>query len=179
MAEKFPRLSLTLPCPRMPGYCQGCGRTRHEIEEAGAHLITWIECDDFDKVTSPPVYLLLCTACDGTDEDGNPLPKGKKQPGKRSQKGMIERHPRLYEQPIGNAPNPGAMGMCRACAWRDGLSCTNPQSRLNGGPGIQFMVGPMVFVDGTDSRGRRAGWRMYSSPARSCPAFKDAEGVKS
>ncbi len=172
-AERFPRLSQTLPGPRMPGYCQGCGRHQVELELADIQLITWIECDDNDSPLAgkPQTYVLLCTACDGADEDGAPLPEGKRQPGRKSKRSLIDRHPRLYERPIYNGPVFGAMDMCRPCVHRDGLSCKCPSALFNGGPGMLITIGTRAFFDGTRG-GRRAGWTGFSAPPSACAGFE-------
>lgn len=173
MAEKFPRLSVTLPCPRVAGSCQGCGRTKEQIGEAGVDLLLWIECDDFDQPTQPRVYVQLCTACDGVDENGEPLPASEKQPGRIQRKGgLIDRHPRLYERAIHNSPTLGAMDICVGCAWSQELRCACPMAKANGGDGmlIQMSQPQVMFLDGTDKSGRRIGWKSttYARPPSSC-----------
>lgn len=50
----WPKLSETLPGPREPGRCQGCG--------ADLGLVRWRECDEFDFPTE--TVLVTCASCD-------------------------------------------------------------------------------------------------------------------
>jgi hypothetical protein len=183
VAEKFPRLSKTLPCPRVAGSCQGCGRTKEQLGEVGADLILWIECDDFDQPTQPRVYVQLCTACDGVDEDGEALSASERQPGRSQRKGgLIDRHPRLYEKAIHNSATLGAMNICVGCKFSQELRCVCPLAKANGGPGMAIgMSEPSVmFLDGVDGAGRRRGWRSvtYARPPQSCAGRETEQPVQ-
>jgi hypothetical protein len=180
VAEKYPRMSQTLPGPRAAGICQGCGRTKEQLSEAGADLVLWVECDDADQPTEPRVYVQLCTACDGASIDDEILPAGQRQPGRKSKQSLIDAHPRLYKKAIRNSPTLGAMALCMGCKWERELRCTCPMAKGNGGDGMLISMSQpsVMFMDGTDKAGRRVGWKSttYSHPPRSC-AGREIEEV--
>lgn len=104
----------------------------------------WQEHDDKDK--PEPLFLALCLEC--ADK-------------------VIEPHPRLYAGVSENAPMPGAMPTCVACTLRRGMTCTHPNLKANGGPGLilKFPQPYVAMVDGTH-KGKRWGGRMllYHAP---------------
>jgi hypothetical protein len=115
----------------------------------------WVEHDERDQPEA--VAVALCRAC---------------------QARLIEPHPRLYRQLSTLEPWPGALGICRGCAFHGGLRCTNPASKLNGGRGMRIDIPQpdVVHVDGRDSRGRRFGrtMTMYRGPATACSGRQEA-----
>lgn len=161
---KHPCLTETLTGPVHPNYCQSCGRRRFDIEEAGELLTLWIECNDYDRPAASR-KLLLCSACDRTDATGKPLPVGVKKGG------LIDRHPRLYHLPTHNAPVLGGMSQCGGCKHRSALSCTNPQAKANGGPGMPIQVSHMSHLYYGGSKGE---W-VYNHPPGKCSGFEYSE----
>jgi hypothetical protein len=107
--RRQPALSETLRGPRHPGRCQACGAEPDDRLE----LQRWRECDAWDKPTS--VVVILCRACS---------------------RRLIAEHPRLYVAVDALAPAPGLMALCVGCRRRDGVSCTSPLLKANGGPGM-------------------------------------------
>jgi len=138
----WPRLSESLTGPRQPDTCQSCGATNVQLvpsadpggemspiaaddtgalharlrrvldaEERGVHV--WQERDDADQ--PEPIAVLLCPPCSAR---------------------LIEPHPRLYYGLPFNEPFAGTMGLCVPCRFRDGVRCTHPDLRANGGPGL-------------------------------------------
>lgn len=81
---------------------------------------------------------------------------------------VIDRHPRLYRAMHRHEPSPGSMPACVDCRHREGLGCTHPSLKANGGDGlaIESPAPITVCIDGTKG-GRRCGWteRWYSGPA--------------
>lgn len=129
--RNWPKLSETLTGPRGPGRCQDCGGSADDI-------VAWIECDERDQPTR--VVVLLCKEC-----------------GER----IVGPHPRLYHALPENKPVPGAMPhLCLDCEFRKGLTCTHPDLKANGGPGLNLaVVQPLRgFVDGHKYRGPFENW---------------------
>jgi hypothetical protein len=123
--EHWRRLSIDLKHERNPFICQSCGDVAltdtggeadlPEPEEAG--FIRWQEHDQQDR--PQPIYLVLCKQCSDR---------------------LIEPHERLY-RPLGKwAPALGAMRFCLHCKFRDGLHCSHPDSKENGGPGLKLIM---------------------------------------
>ena len=164
---KHPCLTKTLTGPVHPNYCQSCSRRRVDILDSGDFLTLWVECDDYDRPDASR-KLVLCSACDRTDATGKPLPSGAKGKG-----GVIDRHPRLYHLPTHNAPVIGAMPQCGACKHRSGLSCTNPQSKSNGGPGMPIGVSNMSHLY---YGGGKGAW-VFNHPPGKCSGFEESEEV--
>lgn len=145
-------LSRDLTGPRSPTHCQACG-TQHD-EPTRAHdrdgqpvlakLDVWREHDDADRPQA--VFVVLCRTCS---------------------KKLINPHERLYSLVEPNKPLPGLMPLCLDCTHRDGLDCTNPQSKRNGGDGIKltFPQPTQAFVDGPGLHGRMT---FYPGPVSAC-----------
>jgi len=160
------RLSESLTGPKQPGVCQSCGATNAHLipsadpdgemspiaaddtaalharlrrvldaEERGVHV--WQERDDADQ--PEPIAVLLCPPCSAR---------------------LIEPHPRLYSGLPFNEPFAGTMGLCAPCRFRDGVRCTHPDLRANGGPGLTIQADTPV-----PAPGRR---RVYVRPATGC-----------
>jgi hypothetical protein len=134
-----------------PMICQSCGGSDDPAFGNGLirhALLRWQECDHNDQ--PEPRLLALCNKCSAR---------------------LIEQHPRLYRSIDPNAPWPGCMRLCIDCRYRQGVSCTHPKSKLNGGPGLAITCGrPLTaFVDGTRG-GRRTGWveQVYTTPPTAC-----------
>lgn len=63
----------------------------------------------------------------------------------------MQEHPRLYAHVTGS---PGYFGrLCGPCRHRDGYRCTNPQAKMNGGPGL-IATPDVPFTAIVCSRGR-------------------------
>lgn len=144
----WPKLSQDLPHARHPWICQACGLNLMGTQTPPHQL--HLECDEKDEPLRNVVA--LCPPCAGK---------------------LIEPHPRLYILVPENKPVPGAMPhLCVGCRYREGLSCTHPRLKQNGGPGLNITVAEPSrgFVDGRDKHGKRWG-RMFEhwpSPARAC-----------
>lgn len=143
-ADKWPRLSKTLPAFSSLGVCQRCGTPG----VPGDSIARWQEHDDQDR--PEPIIICLCTRC--SDK-------------------IIEPHPRLYNRLQPCEPWPGAMQICRDCKLRQGTRCTSPEAKYNGGPGVMIQIErpTIAFLDGIRN-GRRTGWRqsLWLSPATGC-----------
>jgi len=142
---QWPKLSETLSGRKRPGYCQACDR------HAGGAIQIWREHDEQDRPTN--VVVCLC---------------------EESARQIIDPHPRLYSKIEPNAPVPGAMEhLCLDCLFRDGVSCTHPKLKSNGGKGLAIIMPEQPvqgFWDGRDKQGRRTGgsFLVYSQPAIFC-----------
>lgn len=143
--RRKPGLSVSLPFPRRPDTCQGCGLCLAPLD--GVTLEVWEESDEWDQPQHPPVLVILCAGCS---------------------RRVIEPHPRLYRQLDRNAPNLGAMALCVGCKKREGLTCLASIARQNGGPGmpIEYEKTPTRYhVRGGGFSGYR--W-LYSGPVIKC-----------
>ncbi len=178
----WPRLSESLTGPKQPGVCQSCGATNVQLvpsadpnnemspiaaddssalharlrrvleaDESGVHV--WQECDDADR--PEPIAVLLCPSCSAH---------------------LIEPHPRLYSGLPFNEPFAGTMGLCTPCRFRDGVRCTHPDLKANGGTGLMIQADTPVFVP--DRPPRRG--QIYVRAAMGCagrePIGNDAWG---
>ena len=145
LSESTPRLT-EMEGARHPHVCQGCGLADPQ------KLCRWQECDHHDQPELRVV--VLCGGC--------------------AQR-LIEPHPRLYHRMDQNAPMPGCMKVCLNCSFRQGVSCSHPAARANGGDGVELTVSrPLrAFVDGT-TNGKRTGSlvEMYPFPPASCAQFQ-------
>lgn len=132
MPERFPRLSTDLPNTPSSVRCQACGNGL-----SSRPIQIWNEHDDSDMVDSKH-FVALCIPCSND---------------------LVEPHARLYSRTPENAPLPGAMRVCSTCQHANGLACTSPLLKGNGGPGLLVRHSePMTaLVDGTRN-GRRCGW---------------------
>jgi hypothetical protein len=94
VADKWPRLSETLPHRGELLRCWSCGEVTEDLHR-------WQECDDRDQ--PEPIILVLCINCAAQ---------------------IIEPHPRLYHQLAEYQPFPGAMTVCADCIHRAGTRCS-------------------------------------------------------
>lgn len=167
-AERWPRLSRSLPFPRRLDRCQACGLGPDPAGRRGiggtetppggepfATLPRWMEHDDQDR--PEPIVVVLCDPC---------------------AERIIEPHPRLYDRVPLYKPFPGAMGICVGCTHNDRLACRSPEARFNGGPGLEIEHPPQgVMHICTRGRGggRGGGWiELYSGPATACSGREPA-----
>src|SRR3990167_1937811 len=145
---RWPRLSEDLPHPRERNTCQNCGT---QVERPKR----WRECDDEDKPRATVV--VLCTPCSNR---------------------LINPHPRLYMDMPEDQPVPGAMVICGACNFRDGLTCKHPDLTYNGGLGLKITYPQPVMYHacGRSKSGKRTGWSgvMYQGPPTDCAGLKPA-----
>jgi hypothetical protein len=144
-------LSATLPFPRRPDTCQACGLVANAL--AQGDLTVWVECDPWDRATTPPVYVVLCRRCSTR---------------------LIDPHPRLYMGRDVRAPNLGAMALCTDCALRSGLDCGAALARQNGGAGmaITYATAP-VFAHVSVSPRSASGFRtLYREPPTACDGYE-------
>ncbi len=159
----WPRLSESLAGPRQPGTCQSCGAVNAQLVptpeladgidpeiaqlvramEAGKRGVrVWQECDDDDH--SEPIAVLLCSRCSAR---------------------LIKPHPRLYYGLAFNEPFPGTMDICAGCRFGDGLRCTHPDRKANGGLGLVIEIdGPALLC----GRGGVGGGTVYPRSATGC-----------
>lgn len=155
--EHWARLSRDLRGERHPYICQSCGIgapiVLREDEPEDNGFTRWQEHDQHDR--PEPIYVVLCKAC---------------------AERLIEKHERLYRQLSKFEPALGCMQACAECKFRQGLHCSNPRAKENGGEGVGLkMPKPSgAFVDGVDSRGRRTGGFMhiFVGPIRECDGFE-------
>jgi hypothetical protein len=116
-----------------------------DAEEHGVHI--WQECDDADQ--PEPIAVLLCPPCSAR---------------------IIEPHPRLYYGLPFNEPFAGTMGLCAHCRFRDGVHCTHPDLKANGGLGLIIQADTPIPVPG-----RR---RVYVRPAMGCAGRQVLDGER-
>lgn len=114
----WPRLTETAPFPVPEGdflRCQLCGT----VVDDRVKTSFWQECDTNDK-PEPGRVVLVCDS-----------PKCLK---------IIEEHPRLYIETRGLRGSEGGPGwwmlLCDNCDFRKGVSCSHPDLKANGGPGL-------------------------------------------
>jgi hypothetical protein len=130
-ATPLTRMRAALPNPL--ACCNLCGQSSAELR---AHR----ECDEFDRPLDG-VESLVFVAADH--------PRCLK---------LVDAHPRLYERHRGE---PGAFpALCGPCTFRPigALSCTHPELKANGGPGLMIKLDGVhghATVAGPDGRGRR------------------------
>ena len=136
-----------LPGEKHPLACQKCGGSN--VPGAGNGLMRlalyrWQECDHNDQPEHR--IIVLCDKCS---------------------KAIIDPHPRLYHSIPHNQPWPGCMPLCVDCKFRDGISCTHPNAKANGGPGVMINIEPptVALVDGRNYRGPLTIWH---KPATAC-----------
>lgn len=127
----WPRLSKDLPYQKGALCCGNCARSKDELP-VNKTLDVWEECDHHDKREG--IYIRLCEPCS---------------------KRLIEPHPRLYHHKQQHEPMPGAMPTCADCKLRDGLKCTSPLLKRNGGQGLPLSIPKPVnaMVDGSKYSG--------------------------
>lgn len=115
-----PRLTESLPGPKHPNECQSCGGSNLPGFGNGILRLTvdrWQEHDHKDFAEQRIV--VLCEKC---------------------ARRLIEPHPRLYAKLPVNQPWPGAMAICVDCRLRDGIGCTSPRAKANGGDGVMIKI---------------------------------------
>lgn len=96
--------------------CQLCGKEDDDI----CVFRFWIECDEDDN-PEPGNVFLMC------------------REGECRQR--LEEHPRLYDQVPWGHGRPGFFTfLCEDCPNRDGVRCTHPDTKENGGEGILVML---------------------------------------
>jgi hypothetical protein len=138
--EHWPRLSTSLPHERHPFMCQACGFTPQTILETSepetVGFRRWREHDQQDRPQD--IIVVLCKKCSDM---------------------IIEPHERLYHRLSMWEPAPGAMTVCVDCTFRQGLHCSHPDLKENGGEGLilKFPRPSHGFVD--------SGKGGYSGPA--------------
>lgn len=91
---------------------------------------------------------------------------------------LVDPHPRLYVALHPNAPWPGCMELCLSCKHRNGVSCTHPNAKANGGEGVSLTVckPATMFVDGTRN-GKRFGYhaQIYGVPPQACAQYEPCQ----
>lgn len=130
-----------------PHVCQSCGGSHMPGKGNGlmrTSLSRWQEHYHHDQRESKVV--VLCSKCAAR---------------------LIEPHPRLYRELQPNEPWPGCMDLCLDCRLRDGIRCTSPLAKYNGGPGVPITVAKpfTALVDGSKYRGPV---QLYKTPAEAC-----------
>lgn len=143
--KNWPRLSETLSEARHPEICQSCGC----VGSSQLPLARWLECDLDDNPGA--CVVVLCEPCE---------------------KRLIEPHPRLYIRLAKHEPMAGSMPICIGCTHREGVQCTHPDLKSNGGGGLgmTFPLPTRAFVDWHDKQGRRSGGirTLYMGPVSKC-----------
>jgi hypothetical protein len=152
LSLQSPRLT-ELPGERHPLVCQACGGSSFPGHGNGllrASLDRWQEHDHQDKPEER--LLVLCNHCS---------------------KLLIKPHPRLYSRLHPNQPWPGCMAICVDCMQRDGVRCTDPRAKANGGQGVALVIRKPItgMVDGVGYRGPVQIW---PAPAEQCHQKKTA-----
>lgn len=109
----------------------------------------WEECDESDRPTK--VLVILCTPCE---------------------KKLIKPHPRLYCLTWTPCPWPGAMAICQNCTQRDGLRCTHPDLKANGGAGLLLQIPKGSPCHLNLGRGRGMFVTMYPYEPRVCAGYQ-------
>lgn len=120
------RLETTLnQHPRDPNVCQACGKPEsfygrsesvHDGRTVLRGLLVWEQRED--RMTPTGSFVVLCLPC---------------AEAQAAQGALLRR--------LGtNEPCPGAMQLCGRCEHRQGLRCTHPKLRSNGGPGLELNV---------------------------------------
>lgn len=123
--SKWPKLSWDLRETRDLDHCQACNKLGEidcmksdgKLGESPLSLDRWLEHDDSDRSTA--IVVVLCSGCS---------------------KKLIEPHPRLYRMLTLWEPHPGCMALCRKCEYREGVGCTHPSLKANGGEGLALTV---------------------------------------
>jgi hypothetical protein len=138
-----------------PNVCQSCGGSSIPGFGNGLmrHSLTrWQECDHRDQKENRLV--VLCDKCS---------------------KRVIKPHPRLYHELTSNAPWPGCMAICVQCKLREGLTCTSPDAKANGGQGVMLTTQKpyTAMVDGTKYRGPMVLWPSPPSDCKQCVELVD------
>lgn len=139
-----PGLSETLTGPRAPQFCQSCGQHHSALTP----LTRWLEHDEWDRLPTKPAVVVLCQQC---------------------AKRLIEPHHRLYRALPNGASFPGCMSICVRCRFRDGVACSNPAARTNGGPGLSMRWETAPTTAHLNYGGGRGEWtHVYFGPVLEC-----------
>lgn len=135
-----PLSTIPLSADRM-ACCNVCGR-------ATDALTLWRAHDEHDRPIDGDRALVFLGA--GGDHDAC--------------RKKLEDHPRLFDQGAGH---PGCLpALCGPCGYREGLACTHPDLKANGGAGLKIEVSGL---SGVVCFGRgRGGCRTILQPAVSC-----------
>lgn len=147
LSPTTPRLT-DLPGTKHPYICQCCGGSAQAGLGNGILRLSidrWQEHDHNDRKEHRLV--VLCNVCSAR---------------------IVKPHPRLYEKLQPAHPWPGCMALCLDCSHRDGVSCSHPNSKANGGPGVMLTIPkPMTaMVDGEKYRGPMILWTGAASACR-------------
>jgi hypothetical protein len=139
----WPRLSQDLGGTKHPNLCQSCG-AEHDLSD-GIGSKRFQEHDDEDQ--PEPIVLVLCRDC---------------------QARLIDPHPRLYRRLDPNEPWPGCMTLCLDCRHRTDVTCTHPDLKSNGGPGLTITMRKPITAHVTMARGRGYWSRIFLEPPTAC-----------
>lgn len=103
--------------------CQLCGHESRDICE----FRFWQECDENDK---PEPYNILIV-CVSNAECST----------------LLKEHPRLYVELPWSRGQPGHLSLlCGECSCREGVRCTHPDLKANGGEGLDLaMAGDLMY----------------------------------
>jgi hypothetical protein len=182
LADAWPRLSESLDGPRHPHACQSCGVERPHNAPGGATgavegledigepgwdeettrlmesalkpspgVYGWQEHDSRDE--PEPIAVMLCTRCSAR---------------------LINPHPRLYNRIPPNAPFAGIMELCVDCRFRDGVRCTHPDLKANGGTGLVVDADQGARAHVNLGGGRGAFLTIYREPPRACVGRRES-----
>lgn len=152
--EHWPRLSTSLPHERHPFVCQCCGFTPATVLETSEPetlgFRRWREHDQQDKPQE--IIVVLCKKCSDR---------------------YIDPHERLYARLSMWEPAPGAMTVCVDCTFRQGLHCSHPDLKENGGEGLmlKFPRPAPGFVD--SGKGGYSGPAIFYSGRVNCDSKND------
>jgi len=180
--DAWPRLSESLDGPRHPHVCQSCGAERppdaparttgateglKDVGEPGwgeetirlmesalkpsPGVYGWQEHDSRDEPA--PIAVMLCTRCS---------PR------------LIDPHPRLYHRIPPNAPFAGIMDLCVDCRFRDGVRCTHPALKANGGAGLVVDADPGARAHVNLGGGHGTFLTIYRDPPRACAGRQES-----
>jgi hypothetical protein len=128
-------------------------RAPNVCQSCGARekLSRWREHDERDRPEN--VFVVLCARCE---------------------KKLVEPHKRLYAQIQPNEPIPGTLDLCVPCAFRDGLRCTHPDLKANGGAGLFIKIEKPIVAHLCRSPRRLSGYmRIWTKPAETCRGRKE------
>jgi len=146
-----PRLTEEIKGTLHPWICQHCGGSNRQGFGSGIMRLSitrWQECDHNDRPENK--LIVLCEKCG---------------------RSIIGPHVRLYIQLPANNPWPGCMDICVDCEFRNGVTCSHPAAKWNGGTGVMLTIAApaRAMVDGCNYRGPVTLW---PSPASACAQKK-------
>lgn len=147
LSPTAPRLT-DLPGTKHPFICQNCDGSAQPGFGSGILRLTvnrWQEHDHQDKPENK--IIVLCEVCE---------------------KRLIKPHPRLYEKLQPNQPWPGSMAICLDCKFREGIACTHPHAKANGGAGVMITIAKPyhAMVDGRNYSGPLTMWPSAASACK-------------